>query len=710
MLAFLLRDIWFRLCLIVWLAVAVLYLTPVAQPSTRAFFGDYLIGITFIPLVIACCLAGVSGRRETEEPHFWRMIAGGYFIWFAYGVVTLAIPDTSWTLAASVGGDVAYVAYYLLFLLAIELKPHLQMMNRVQAQQRRLRSTALTLLLFAWLCYIVVIPAAVDRRAYETLVPSFLLYLSLDLILIGRLMWVRRESWSVRWAALYGLLAAAVGAMFIGDVAETLYIGNVIALGSGTPADLLWTLPFMLIAAAARARHAPLETGQDVLNQDWEGQRITRTEQWLMGGAILLPIAHQTLYALGWLDASAENYRRVLVEVTLVSLAILALLAFRLLEADRRLVEEREAVLRRELDQARRMDAVARVAGAVAHDFSNLLHVIRGRVDLVTDELDPAHPAHDDLREIRAAAMRASAMAADLLAFGRRQPVATEPLSLHTFIDELRRQMKLMAGERAALTITLGATEDRVSLDAVKFESVLLNLVANARNAMPGGGRIEIETWNPDTAPGVARRVALAVRDSGQGMSAEVLDRAFEPFFTTRRDQGGSGMGLSSAHGIIQAMGGSIRADSTPGKGTTILIELPVISAPADTGAPGADAAPERPRGALLIMETDSHMRQMLRGYFADVWKPVLTSGNAMEALQIAGTPGQAISILVTDTSPSGLTYDVLVARLKALHPKMHVVLIVPEDFAGPAPDDCLLMREPLSLTELADKLRAFER
>lgn len=705
MLVFLFRDLWFRLCLIVWLAVAVFYLTPAAQPATRVFFGDYLIGITFIPLVIACCLSGASGRRETEESHFWRMIAGGYFIWFAYAVLTLAIPDDRWTLAASVAGDIAYVAFYLLFVLAVDLKPHLQTMNGVEAQQRRLRSTAIAVLLFAWLCYIVVIPAAVDRRAYETLVPSFLLYLSLDLLVIGRLMWVRRESWSVRWAALYGLLAAAAGTMFLGDVAEILYMANMIGLGSGTSADLLWTVPFMLVAAAARARHAPLEAGQDVLNQDWEGQRVTRIEQRLMAGAILLPIVHQTLYAIGWLDPSAENYRRVLVEITLVSLAMLALLAFRLLEADRRGVEEREAVLRRELDQARRMDAVARVAGAVAHDFSNLLHVIRGRVDLVTDDLDPTHPAHGDLREIRAAAMRASAMAADLLAFGRRQPVATTPLSLHALIDELRRQVKLMAGDHAALTMTLGATEDRVSLDAVKFESVLLNLVSNARNAMPGGGRIDIETWNPETPPLAPRRIALVVRDTGQGMSAEVLDRAFEPFFTTRRDQGGSGMGLSSAHGIIQAMGGSIRADSTPGKGTAILIELPIV------GEPAADApVAERPRGALLIMETDPHMRQMLRGYFADVWKPVLTSGNAMEALQIAGTAGLAISILVTDTSPSGLTYDVLIARLKALHPKMEVVLIVPEDFVGPAPEGCLLMREPLSLSELAEKLRGVER
>jgi hypothetical protein len=145
-------------------------------------------------------------------------------------------------------------------------------------------------------------------------------------------------------------------------------------------------------------------------------------------------------------------------------------------------------------------------------------------------------------------------------------------------------------------------------------------------------------------------------------------------------------------------MGGSIRAESEPGKGTSILIELPVETA--------AEPQPpqERRRGALLIMETDPHMRQMLRGYFADVWKPVLTSGNAMEALQIAGTPGQAISILVTDTSPSGLTYDALIARLRALHPAVTVVLVVPEDFDGAA-DGCIIVREPVSLETLAEHI-----
>jgi signal transduction histidine kinase len=701
MFGFLLRDFWVRLVLLVWLAVASLYLLPVFSQDARQFFGDYLLSLTFLPVLIGAIVANVSSLASVNERRFWQALGGAFFVWFAYGAIGYFIPDESWTPAWSVAGDCAFVGFYLLVLLGIELKPHLQTMDRVEDAQRRLRSSALIVLLFAWLCYLVVIPAAVDTAAYESELPSFLLYLSLDALIVGRLLWVRRQSWSVRWATLYGLLALGMAWQLTADALETLYTADIVPAGSGTPLDLWWTAPFVLLVAAVRARHAPFEHGQDVLNQDWAEPARMRTDQLLMAGAVALPILHHSMYALGAISPQSAGYRQALVEATLVSLAGLALVAFRLLEKERRGVEQREQGLRKELDQARRMDAVARVAGALAHDFNNLLHVIRGRVELASDTLAPSHPAHEDLREIRSAAMRASDMASDLLTFGRRHPVSADTVSLHAFIDSLRRQLKLMAGEHATLTIHLRAAHDAVAIDAMKFERVLLNLVANARNAMPaGGGRIEIETWNPPAAPGAAPRAAIAVRDTGQGMAPEVLEQAFEPFFTTRREQGGSGMGLSSAHGIVQAMGGAIRAESEVGAGTSVVIELPIVHAVPE------QAAHERPRGALLIVETDPHMRQMLRGYFADVWKPVLTTGNAMEALQIAGTSGQRISILITDTSPSGLTYDVLIARLRALHPGLQVVLIAPEDFTG-APEDCLVMREPLSLSVLADEIRS---
>lgn len=698
MFGFLIRDHWFRLVLLVWILVAAFYLIPGPWAVWRVYFGDTLLSLTFLPFTIGALAAGVNRLATRNERRFWQALAAAFAVWFAYGAIAYFIPDEEWTLAWSVAGDCAFLGFYLLILLGIELRPHLQTMDVVEGRQRRLRSSAIIVLLFGWLCYLVVIPAAIDAARYQSELPSFILYLTLDALIVGRLLWVRRESWSVRWATLYGLLALAMTWMFTGDLLETLYIAGIFPVGSGTPLDLWWTVPFVLLVAVARARHAPFEAGQDVLNQDWTPGGRLGNDQLLMGGAIFLLVLHHGLYALGLLPPETEGYRQVLVQITLVSLASLAIVSFRLLEIERRRVEAREQVLHRELDQARRMDAVARVAGAVAHDFNNLLHVIRARVDLASDNLPHGHQAHEDLREIRSAAMRASAMASDLLTFGRRHPVSAETVSLHTFIDALRRQFKLMAGERATLTIHLRASLDVVSIDAITFERVLLNLVANARNAMPAGGRIEIETWNPPAASGTPPRIALAVRDTGHGMTADVLEKAFEPFFTTRRDEGGSGMGLSSAHGSVQAMGGSIRADSEVGVGTSVVIELPVTNSTPDVPT-------ERARGSLLIVETDPHMRQMLRGYFADVWKPVLTTGNAMEALQIAGTNGQTISLLITDTAPSGLTCDVLIGRLRELHPAMQVVLIAPEDYAG-TPDNCLVMREPLSLETLAAEVR----
>ena len=701
MLGFLLRDLWVRLSLALGLGVAGFYLWPGVPAPARTFFGDYLLSLTFLPLVIAAFAAGLHRLSANSERRFWQAMAAAFAVWFVYGAVAFFIPDERWSLSWTVAGDCAYIGFYLLILLAIELKPHLQSMDRLEERQRRLRSSALVLLLFGWVCYLLVIPAAVNRATYETEVPSFLLYVSLDLAIIVRLLMVRRESWSVRWATLYGMLALGMGWMLTADVLETLMVSGIIPAGSGTPLDLWWTVPFVLLVAAARARHAPFAAGQDVLNQDWTTARPLPADQLLMSGAILLPILHHGLYALGVLPPETEGYRQVLVQIMLVALAILAIAAFRSVEGERRGIEERERVLRNELDQARRMDAVARVAGAVAHDFNNLLHVIRARVELAAEHLPPSHGAQEDLREIRSAAMRASAMATDLLTFGRRNPVSAETISLHRFIDGVRRQLKLMAGEHATLTIQLRAANDAVAIDAIKFERVLLNLVANAKNAMGTGGRIDIETWNPPVGHGGTPRIVLAVRDSGKGMTPDVLEKAFEPYFTTRREQGGSGMGLSSAHGIVQAMGGTIRAESEVGKGTAVIIELPISQAPPDL------AAADPHRGALMIVETDPHMRQMLRGYFADVWKPVLTTGNAMEALQIAGTNGQVIKLLITDTSPSGLTYDTLIARLREQHPGMKVMLIVPEDFPGAAPDGCVMVREPIALASLAEQTKA---
>lgn len=333
-----------------WIGVAVFYVWPGAPHATKEYFGDNLLSLVFLPVTILSILMGTRALPARNERRFWHLVAGAFLIWFLYGAIAFFIPDEDWSIAWGVAADCAYVGFYLLFLLAIELKPHLQTMDRLEARQRRLRSTALTCLLFGWLCYLVVIPAAVDRVTYETDLPSFLLYLTLDAFLTVRLLMVRRDSWSVRWAALYGLLALAMVWMFTADLLETIFVGGIFPIGSGTPLDLWWTVPFVLITAAARARHVPFEAGQTVLNQDWNPAQRVPTDQLLMAGAILLPILHHALYAMGLLPPESEGYRQVLVQIILIVLAVLAIAAFRLVESERRGVEAREQALRKELD------------------------------------------------------------------------------------------------------------------------------------------------------------------------------------------------------------------------------------------------------------------------------------------------------------------------------------------------------------------------
>ena len=165
---FLFRDRWIRVSLLVWAAIAAFYIAPFGPSALKVEFGDYLLALVFIPLVIGACLEGAQALAQVEERRFWQMVGGAYSIWFVYAFISYFVPEANWTLTANVLGDCAYVAFYLLFLLAIELKPHLQAMNNLEGRQRRLRATGVSLLLFGWLLYIAVIPAAVDRTSYES--------------------------------------------------------------------------------------------------------------------------------------------------------------------------------------------------------------------------------------------------------------------------------------------------------------------------------------------------------------------------------------------------------------------------------------------------------------------------------------------------------------------------------------------------------------
>ena len=237
-----------------------------------------------------------------------------------------------------------------------------------------------------------------------------------------------------------------------------------------------------------------------------------------------------------------------------------------------------------ELRQSQKMEGIGQLAGGIAHDFNNLLTVIQGNSDLALDGLDPTSPSHADICEIKRAAMSAAALTKQLLAFGRRQVLQPRPIELRAVTLEIQNMLSRLIGDNIELVLNLDEAAGCVLADPGQIEQVIINLVVNARDAMPDGGRITISTKTVPhrlrNAGGVVSGVCerLLVADNGVGMDSATRDRIFEPFFTTKPVGQGTGLGLSTVHGIVKQSGGELHVATAPGKGTSFTIYFPQVS------------------------------------------------------------------------------------------------------------------------------------
>ena len=341
-----------------------------------------------------------------------------------------------------------------------------------------------------------------------------------------------------------------------------------------------------------------------------------------------------------------------------------------------------------EVRRAERLESLGQLAGGVAHDLNNALAIIINYAALVSNELERLRPApaesqraaiRADLQEIQSAAQRAAQLTHELLAFSRQEVGAPVPMALNDAITEIEDLLRHTAGEHIRLVTDLAAELEEVSADPAQIKQVLINLVANARDAMAGGGTLTIETANValdidscsvgiDLDPG--RYVRLRISDTGVGMSADVLERVFDPFFTTKPPGYGTGLGLSSVYGIITRAGGHARFHSRPGVGTTFVALLPARSnrvAPAASDAPEAPPAGE-PAGTstILVVEDESALREVTRRILADAGYAVLEADSGENALTVAAAHEGTIDLLLTDIMMPGMLGHHLADRLGA--------------------------------------------
>ena len=391
--------------------------------------------------------------------------------------------------------------------------------------------------------------------------------------------------------------------------------------------------------------------------------------------------------------------------------------------SERKLLEE-------ELRQAQKMEAVGRLAGGVAHDFNNLLTPIIAYSQFLCEALDTADVLHHYAVEIASAAERAAGLPRQLLAFSRKQVIQPRVLDLNEIVSEMERMLRRLIGEDILLSVVPGVGLGKVKADPGQIEQVLMNLAVNARDAMPVGGRLTIETVNAEVGeaytarrPGVrpGRYVVLLVSDTGFGMDQETLARIFEPFFTTKDVDKGTGLGLSTVYGIVKQSGGEIHVYSEPGKGTTFRVYLPRVDLAADHPAEGAAPA-GMPWGSetVLLVEDEENVRAATRAVLAMRGYAVLAAENAEAGLAASRAYPGPIHLLLTDVVMPGMSGPQLAEALAGERPEMRVLFmsgytdaaivrhgVLPAGMAflqKPFPPGVLLrmMRDVLSRTEPA--------
>ena len=397
------------------------------------------------------------------------------------------------------------------------------------------------------------------------------------------------------------------------------------------------------------------------------------------------------------------------------------------IERERREVEvrrdrarERQA-LEEQLRHAQKMEAIGQLAGGIAHDFNNMLTAILGYAELLTEQIGPDKPIGLDLQEIVTAAQRATSLTRQLLAFSRKQTIKPVALSLNGVIELLEPMLRRLISANVSIRTSLDRQTHVVLADKTQLEQVLMNLVVNARDAMPDGGTLTIETGNAvlgvndlvrhaDAAPG--EYAVVTVSDTGVGMTPEVQQRIFEPFYTTKERGRGTGLGLAAVYGIVKQLGGNIWVESEPGQGSTFKIYLPRTTA-AEAAVPARASrdrtTPPLGKETILLVEDESGVRSFARTVLVRYGYKVLEAESSEQALaQLSGYNG-ALDLLLTDVMLTGIDGGQLARHLASGRPNLRVIFM--SGYADPSveqalPNGCDLLEKPFTAHTLLSRVR----
>ncbi|MEZ5102312.1 MAG: ATP-binding protein [Thermoleophilia bacterium] len=353
--------------------------------------------------------------------------------------------------------------------------------------------------------------------------------------------------------------------------------------------------------------------------------------------------------------------------------------------SERREAQEALRASEEQLRQAQKLEAVGRLAGGIAHDFNNLLAAILGYTSLAIEMLPEDSDVLEELAEVERAATRAASLTRQLLAYSRKQLLQPRTLDMNAVVIDVDRMLRRLIGEDIRVAAALDPDLGLVKADPGQVEQVLLNLAINARDAMPEGGRLTIETANVelgsdyadghfDVAPG--RYVMVAVSDTGTGMPPDVVERIFEPFFTTKPDGKGTGLGLATVQGIVRQSDGHVWVYSEPGEGTTFKVYLPRVDDPGDEREEQEMGEAVTGTGRVLVVEDEDAVRRMIRKTLERYGYEVIEAGSPDEALEVARGLDQPVDLLLTDVVRPGASGRWLAERMREERPGLAVLFL----------------------------------
>jgi two-component system, cell cycle sensor histidine kinase and response regulator CckA len=385
---------------------------------------------------------------------------------------------------------------------------------------------------------------------------------------------------------------------------------------------------------------------------------------------------------------------------------------------ERKSAEAERARLQAQFLQAQKMESIGRLAGGVAHDFNNLLTVINGYSAMALDRMSPQDPLRNTIREVHKAGESAAALVRQLLAFSRKQVLQQELVCLNKMVGAMKTMLLPLVGEDIEIITKLRPTLDPVLADRHQMEQVIMNLTINARDAMPNGGRLIIETdhvsWKSsrpqclaDVRPGPYVRVTVS--DTGTGMNEHVRQHLFEPFFSTKEVGQGTGLGLATVHGIVLQSGGHIDVESEPGKGTSFHVYLPAVGVKSETKSAPAVSTPEGGAETILLVEDQAEVRQFTAALLRDYGYTVLETSGGEEAL--AQCAAKRIDLLLTDVVMPKMSGSDLAARVRSLQPLLKVLFMsgYSDELLGSRSDSmhgAAFIQKPFAREALALKVR----